>query len=38
MKKENVIIQKNIYYHLALEGEGGTKCRVREGTIRLHAH
>ena len=30
MKKENVIIQKNIYYHLALEGEGGTKCRVRE--------
>ncbi len=30
MKKQNVIIQKNIYYHLALEGEGGTKCRVRE--------
>ncbi len=29
MKNGNVIIKKNTGCHLALEGEGGTQCRVR---------
>ncbi len=29
MQKENIVVKKNTLCHLALEGEGGTQCRVR---------